>query len=144
MNLLSNAIDAIESRWDALASRYANANDAFESSQEPTTDNEQAITPSITIRTEMVTNTGEVTPSIDPQARNRVRICIADNGSGIPEVIKRRIFDPFFTTKSVGEGTGLGLSISHTIVVEKHGGSLQCVSKPGQGTQFWIEIPIID
>ncbi|HBY77665.1 MAG TPA: hypothetical protein DEG47_11860, partial [Cyanobacteria bacterium UBA11148] len=51
-------------------------------------------------------------------------------------------FDPFFTTKQVGDGTGLGLSISHSIVVEKHGGFLQCLSKQGEGTEFWIEIPI--
>jgi signal transduction histidine kinase len=126
MNILSNAIDA------------------FESHQGSTTDNEQSITPCITIRTEVVSNGDGLTPSLDRSANDRVRICIADNGSGIPEAIKGRIFDPFFTTKSVGDGTGLGLSISHTIVVEKHGGSLQCVSKPGQGTQFWIELPITE
>jgi signal transduction histidine kinase len=52
-----------------------------------------------------------------------------------------RIFDPFFTTKPVGKGTGLGLSISYEIVVEKHGGTLKCLSEPGKGTEFWIEIP---
>jgi signal transduction histidine kinase len=126
MNILSNAIDAVESH------------------QGSTTDKEQSITPCITIRTEVVSNWGETTPSVDRPTNDRVRICIADNGSGIPEAIKGRIFDPFFTTKSVGDGTGLGLSISHTIVVEKHGGSLQCVSKLGQGTQFWIELPITE
>ena len=124
MNILSNAIDA------------------FESHQGSTTDNEQSITPSITIRTEVISDGGKVTPSVDQQTTEKVRICIADNGSGIPEAIKGRIFDPFFTTKSVGEGTGLGLSISHTIVVEQHEGSIECLSEPGQGTQFRIEIPI--
>ncbi|MCY7386084.1 MAG: histidine kinase, partial [Microcoleus sp. CAN_BIN18] len=52
------------------------------------------------------------------------------------------IFNPFFTTKPVGRGTGLGLSISYQIVVEKHQGVLKCVSQPGQGTQFSIEIPL--
>ncbi|MCJ8282743.1 MAG: ATP-binding protein, partial [Rivularia sp. ALOHA_DT_140] len=51
-----------------------------------------------------------------------------------------KIFDPFFTTKSVGEGTGLGLSISHQIITEKHGGKLECYSKPGEGTEFIIQI----
>lgn len=69
-------------------------------------------------------------------------IRIADNGSGITEAVKERLFDPFFTTKPVGKGTGLGLSISYQIVVEKHGGTLRCVSEPGQGTEFWIEIPL--
>jgi len=56
--------------------------------------------------------------------------------------VKQRLFDPFFTTKPVGEGTGLGLSISYQIVVEKHGGQLRCKSVPGQGAEFFIEIPI--
>jgi signal transduction histidine kinase len=58
-----------------------------------------------------------------------------------PEV-NRRLFDPFFTTKPVGSGTGLGLSISYQIVVEKHGGQLQCISAPDQGAAFLIQIPI--
>ncbi|MCC5631422.1 histidine kinase [Nostoc sphaeroides CHAB 2801] len=69
-------------------------------------------------------------------------IRIADNGSGMTQAVKERLFDPFFTTKPVGKGTGLGLSISYQIVVEKHGGTLRCVSEPGQGTEFWIEIPL--
>jgi signal transduction histidine kinase len=126
MNILSNAIDA------------------FETSQESITDNKQRLTPTITIRTEVASNEDRVTPSAEREIRNRVRICIADNGSGIPEAIRTRIFDPFFTTKPVGDGTGLGLSISHRIVVEKHGGSIECLSKPGQGTEFRIEIPITE
>jgi signal transduction histidine kinase len=42
----------------------------------------------------------------------------------------------------VGKGTGLGLSISYQIVVEKHGGLLKCFSEPGQGAEFWIQLPI--
>ena len=73
---------------------------------------------------------------------NRVAIAISDNGLGIAESLKSRIFDPFFTTKPVGKGTGLGLSISYQIVVERHGGTLRCISVPGGGTEFAIEIPI--
>jgi signal transduction histidine kinase len=58
------------------------------------------------------------------------------------EQVKARLFDPFFTTKPVGVGTGLGLSISYQIVVEKHGGQLQCQSQEGQGTEFVIQIPL--
>ncbi len=72
---------------------------------------------------------------------DRVRISIADNGTGIPVEVQQRLFDPFFTTKPVGKGTGLGLSISYKIVVEKHSGELRCISSPGQGTEFVIEIP---
>ena len=72
----------------------------------------------------------------------KVGICIADNGHGIPKELISHIFNPFFTTKPVGRGTGLGLSISYQIVVEKHQGVLKCVSVPGHGTEFWIEIPL--
>jgi signal transduction histidine kinase len=70
-----------------------------------------------------------------------IQIRIKDNGMGINAEVKKRIFDPFFTTKPVGEGTGLGLSISYQIVVDKHGGRLDCISVPGEGTEFIIEIP---
>lgn len=72
---------------------------------------------------------------------DRIVICIADSGPGMTEDVRRRLFDPFFTTKPVGSGTGLGLSISHQIVVEKHRGSLRCICAPGQGAEFWIELP---
>ncbi|MEG4225241.1 MULTISPECIES: ATP-binding protein [unclassified Microcoleus] len=71
-----------------------------------------------------------------------VQIAIADNGTGIPEKARSRLFDPFFTTKPVGKGTGLGLSISYQVVKEKHGGKLWCDSTLGEGTKFVIEIPI--
>ncbi|HEY9796424.1 MAG TPA: HAMP domain-containing sensor histidine kinase, partial [Leptolyngbyaceae cyanobacterium] len=71
-----------------------------------------------------------------------VIIRIRDNGPGMTETVKKHLFDPFFTTKPVGKGTGLGLSISYQIVVEKHGGFLTCRSQPGQGSEFWIEIPL--
>ncbi|PSB28608.1 histidine kinase, partial [filamentous cyanobacterium Phorm 46] len=69
-------------------------------------------------------------------------IRIRDSGPGLVEKAKLRLFDPFFTTKPVGKGTGLGLSISYQIVVEKHGGSLKCISEAGQGAEFRIEIPL--
>ncbi|WP_368008821.1 GAF domain-containing sensor histidine kinase [Laspinema palackyanum] len=71
-----------------------------------------------------------------------VMIRIRDNGYGIPEDLQKQLFDPFFTTKPVGKGTGLGLSISYQIVVEKHGGRLLCFSEPGKGTEFAIIIPL--
>ncbi|NJR25078.1 MAG: sensor protein [Richelia sp. CSU_2_1] len=74
--------------------------------------------------------------------KSRAIVKIRDNGIGIPDTVKKRIFDPFFTTKEVGKGTGLGLSICYQIVVEKHGGSLKFFSEPGNGAEFWIEIPI--
>ena len=82
----------------------------------------------ITIRTECL-------------SESHIAIRIQDNGFGMPASVQQRLFDPFFTTKPVGQGTGLGLSISYQIVVEKHQGVLKCFSEPGQGSEFWIEIP---
>ena len=57
------------------------------------------------------------------------------------EEVRSRLFDAFFTTKPVGKGTGMGLSISHQIITEKHGGTLDCKSRMGEGTEFIITIP---
>ncbi|MEH1849632.1 MAG: GAF domain-containing protein [Nostoc sp.] len=103
-----------------------NAIDALENSQKAgkIIDN-----PKIWIRTEVI-------------EENTILIWIADNGCGIPEMMRSRIFEPFFTTKQPGQGTGLGLSISYQIIVEKHGGNIKCVSEPGNGCEFWIAIPM--
>ncbi|MEM6402445.1 MAG: response regulator [Cyanobacteria bacterium P01_D01_bin.116] len=74
--------------------------------------------------------------------KHQVIVKIADNGKGIPESVQNEIFQPFFTTKPEGKGTGLGLSISHQIITENHGGNLQCISDPGKGTEFLIQIPL--
>ncbi|HLO87413.1 MAG TPA: response regulator [Nostocaceae cyanobacterium] len=111
MNLLANAIDALEEV--NLKRRFENID------REPCR---------ITIRTSFIEG-------------NKIELVISDNGPGIPQEIQKRIFDPFFTTKAVGKGTGLGLSISYQIIQEQHGGTLKCVSKPGEGTQFIIHIP---
>ena len=71
-----------------------------------------------------------------------VIIRITDNGFGMSEEVLHQIFDPFFTTKPVGSGTGLGLSISYQIVEEKHKGKISCISVPGEGTEFIVEIPV--
>ncbi|MCC5898526.1 MAG: AAA family ATPase [Phormidium sp. BM_Day4_Bin.17] len=67
---------------------------------------------------------------------------VADNGRGMPETVRSRIFERSFTTKGVGIGTGLGLSICRQIVVDKHGGSIECQSTLGQGTEFVLKIPV--
>jgi signal transduction histidine kinase len=74
--------------------------------------------------------------------KNRIQIQITDTGCGIPEEIRDRIFEPFFTTKEVGKGTGQGLAIAHSIIVDKHNGSINVLSEPGQGTTFIIELPV--
>ena len=73
---------------------------------------------------------------------NCVIISIADNGGGIPEKVKTRIFEPFFTTKEVGVGTGQGLAIAHNVIVKSHKGQLWFDSQDGQGTVFYIKLPM--
>ena len=111
MNLLANALDALEDLCGQSATSGANKHH-----------------PLITIKTQMI-------------ADDWVQISIKDNGVGMAKELQARLFDPFFTTKPVGQGTGLGLSISYQIV-EKHGGKLECLSQPGEGAEFVIEIPI--
>ncbi|KPQ39890.1 MAG: Histidine kinase-, DNA gyrase B-, and HSP90-like ATPase [Phormidium sp. OSCR] len=112
LNILNNAIDALDERDRRRCREEIQANPSF-----------------IAIHT-----------CILPENWVQIRIC--DNGIGIPESHRSRIFDPFFTTKPVGRGTGLGMSVSYQIVAELHGGKLDCISKLGQGTEFIIEIPI--
>ena len=71
-----------------------------------------------------------------------VIIAIADNGGGIPQEVQTRIFEPFFTTKEVGVGTGQGLAIAHNVIVKSHGGQIWFDSKDGQGTTFYIKLPM--
>jgi signal transduction histidine kinase len=122
MNLLSNAIDALENQPEPRR---------------------------ISIKTEVAIDPPQnlelpnsPTSSAGTNSQPFVAIEIADNGPGISPADLQRLFDPFFTTKPVGKGTGLGLAISYQIVVEKHGGRLKCDSEPGRGAAFTIEIPL--
>ena len=112
MNLLANAIDAIEE---------TNQGHSFEEIQDKPNQ--------ITIKTELLA---------DRQAVIRIQ----DNGKGIAEEVKQKIFDHLFTTKEVGKGTGLGLAIARQIVVEKHGGTIEVNSTLGRGTEFVIMLPV--
>jgi PAS domain S-box-containing protein len=112
MNLLVNALDALDER------------DSKRSIEEI-----EKLPSLISITTKVINS-------------QQVLIQIADNGSGIPLEVQKRLFEPFFTTKPVGKGTGMGLSISYQIITEKHGGSLECISSPEQGSIFTIKIPL--
>ncbi|MEO7193366.1 MAG: ATP-binding protein [Pseudonocardiaceae bacterium] len=68
---------------------------------------------------------------------------IGDTGPGVPDNMHQQIFEPFFTTKPVGEGTGLGLDVSWRIVVNRHGGSMRVISKPGD-TRFQVRLPLTE
>ena len=69
-------------------------------------------------------------------------IIVRDTGTGIPEDVRARIFDPFFTTKEVGKGTGQGLAIARSVVVDKHGGTIDCETEQGEGATFIVRLPI--
>ncbi|OLP20225.1 hybrid sensor histidine kinase/response regulator [Leptolyngbya sp. 'hensonii'] len=113
MNLLANAIDALEDGNQGLTPEASS-----------TTPNQ------ITIKTEL-----------SDQGRSVV-IRIRDNGIGILPEVQQKIFNHLFTTKDVGRGTGLGLAIAHSIVVDKHGGTLDVTSIPGEGSEFVVMIPV--
>ena len=71
-----------------------------------------------------------------------VLVAVSDTGCGIAEGIRSRIFDPFFTTKEVGRGTGQGLAIARSVVVERHKGTMTFESVLGQGTTFYMRLPV--
>jgi len=71
-----------------------------------------------------------------------VEVRVADTGTGIPEAVRGRIFDPFFTTKPVGKGSGQGLAIAHSVIVDKHDGTLTFETEMGRGTTFIIRLPL--
>lgn len=109
MNLLANAIDAIE---------------------ESILNHQIPDIPTISIHTTVLDD------------KKAVLIEIADNGIGISEEAQQKMFEQFFTTKPIGKGTGLGLAIAHEIIVEKHQGTLEVKSSPGEGAKFIITMPI--
>jgi signal transduction histidine kinase len=113
MNLLANAIDALD-----------------ELNQSQNTQNIKTNLNQIIIKTELTNE------------HKSALIRIQDTGIGMTDEVKNRIFKHSFTTKEVGKGTGLGLAIAHSIIVDKHFGTLQVNSNIGQGTEFLITIPI--
>jgi signal transduction histidine kinase len=71
-----------------------------------------------------------------------IRISIRDTGTGMAPEILDKIYEPFFTTKPVGTGTGQGLAIARSVIVDKHGGTIDVSSQLGVGTTFTIGLPI--
>ncbi len=113
MNLLANAIDALEE--SNIGCSYKDI---------------EAHPNQITIQTRVTADSQNIV------------ISIKDNGVGMSPDVQEKIFDHLFTTKPVGKGTGLGLSIAREIIVEKHSGSFSVNSNPGEGSKFVITIPI--
>lgn len=132
MNLLTNAIDALE-ETNKLPKKQS---ETF--NLQPSTSVE--IYPTIPVVTQLPKPTIRIRTEVENG--NLAVIHIIDNGSGMSEQIRANIFNPFFTTKPIGKGTGLGLALSYQIVVEKHGGQLECISSEDRGTEFLVKIPM--
>ncbi|WP_445170966.1 PAS domain S-box protein [Microcoleus sp.] len=126
MHLLTNAIDALE---EGGRNSEKNGKMQNQSLLSGASSGAKRLNPEIRIRTSVV-------------EENEVAIAISDNGPGMTEEVLGCIFDPLFTTKSPDTSTGLGLAISQHLVVEKHGGKLHCVSRPGEGTELIVKIAI--
>src|ERR1700723_2140825 len=75
----------------------------------------------------------------DLGGRKWQRICVADNGPGIPPTDLPKIFLPFYTTKS--EGTGLGLAVVQKVALQ-HAGSIEARNRPGGGAEFLLWLPL--
>ncbi|KPQ32530.1 MAG: Signal transduction histidine kinase [Phormidium sp. OSCR] len=112
MNLLMNAIDAIEVKRNQLD------------------------------LSQLEQYKGQITLATCLTSSETVMITIHDNGCGMSASTQDKIFNPFFTTKPVGTGTGMGLPTSYQIITQSHQGKLKCESTIGNGTKFIIELPL--
>lgn len=113
MNLLANAIDALEEK---------NCDQNFADIK--------TLESQITISTDL--DSGGIWATI----------CITDNGVGMDAETQIKMFDSSFTTKAVGKGTGLGMAIARQIIEEKHGGKIEVKSTISQGTTITLKLPV--
>lgn len=74
---------------------------------------------------------------------NGAEISLTDNGKGIPENISKKLFEPFFTTKESSIGSGFGLYNSK-LFIEDHNGKIDFSSMPGQGSTFYLFLPLVE
>ncbi|EDM80895.1 sensor histidine kinase [Plesiocystis pacifica SIR-1] len=166
MNLVTNARDAINERWkghdERKIIRLSAAAVRVRGEPEPDEDSETLVEgegpeskAGLTKGDKPNKETSGVSPILvgfdedardpdeDPDGDPRwVRLSVTDTGTGIPDEVLAHIFDPFFTTKGRDQGTGLGLSLSHGIARD-HGGELWVETKPGEGTTFHLDLPVV-
>ena len=100
------------------------------------------VAPLVTIR---ATSWDRLTPETDPPvpAGQGIRITVADNGIGFDQAYAERVFELFQRLHGRGsyEGTGIGLAICRKIA-QRHGGSVQVRSREGEGSVFFIDLPM--
>jgi PAS domain S-box-containing protein len=102
------------------------------------------------VMTNLMSNAAKFSPrgaSVDlriTRQANMIRFAVADRGPGIPESFRRKVFEKFSQADASDSrkkgGTGLGLSICKAIV-EATGGSIGFVSREGEGTTFYFDLP---
>ncbi|WP_139920091.1 HAMP domain-containing sensor histidine kinase [Hymenobacter sp. DG01] len=76
---------------------------------------------------------------LEARPDDRIRICIQDNGTGIPPEVQEKVFVPNFTTKE--KGSGIGLAVARR-GIESAGGRIWFETEEGKGTSFCIELPL--
>jgi len=84
---------------------------------------------------------GEIVIKTSQFDNQYILIALSDTGKGIKEENLHNIFDPFYTTKESSKNTGLGLFVVYGIIIE-HGGTIEVKSRPDEGTEFLIKLPI--
>jgi two-component system, NtrC family, sensor kinase len=127
VNVINNALDAVEEK--AKIEKINSEEIRKQSGSSFLTPEAPSFVPRIVIATEYLDD-------------DSVVVRISDNGTGIPAASQAKMFETFFTTKPRGVGTGLGLAIGREIIVKKHGGTINCWSEMGTGTEFAIALPI--
>jgi signal transduction histidine kinase len=73
-------------------------------------------------------------------ARREIAVDVIDTGCGIPPENLSKIFEPFFSTQKNGSGLGLAVSFG---IIKNHGGRLEVSSRPGEGAQFTVTLPLV-
>ena len=135
-NLLANAHDAIDDKLREQAKLAAEAADAAQSAELPTTDGSASTALSTDAENRVGVSTRLITTRLpDGTEHAAVRLAVTDTGSGFSPRILRRAFEPYVTTKA--RGTGLGLAIVKKIV-DEHGGRIDLTNRSGGGAMVSI------
>ena len=87
------------------------------------------------------TSQGTIIVGYDKPQQGRIRFWVRDTGKGIAKENQKHVFERFFKVDEFIPGAGLGLSVCRTLV-QSLGGEIGVESKLGEGSNFWVNIPI--
>jgi CheY-like chemotaxis protein len=142
--IVNDVIDATAPRWRDQAQRQGRSITVGASTTGPAYVNgdpselREALSNLVLNAVDAIPTHGSIDVTVDA-TDDLVVLKVRDSGIGMTEEVLRQAFDPFFTTKPVGSGVGLGLALTHGIV-ERHGGKISAMSRPGAGTTLQIEL----